>query len=136
MRQDRSIDLGPQKLDLSNLLAVTPQACWQAWIREICADESMDRDRIIRHIQEHVGNHMPNHDAPEKRWVEWLGGCYNLLAILGFMVGCEPSFQTGFELLFRKWATEPHDHTPPPEHVVSPKHHITDVSGSVYDDAS
>lgn len=73
----------------------------------------MDVERVMQHIQAHIGQHLPNADAPQERWKEWLGGAYNLLAILGTMVGIDPKHEVGVDLLFRKWASEPSDHTPP-----------------------
>lgn len=100
---------------IEDILVATPEACWRAWVAAIAADPQMDRRRTIEHIQAHVGQHMPNDDAPKERWEEWLAGTYNLLAILGVMVGSDPPYIVGADLLFRKWLKAPDDHTPPPE---------------------
>lgn len=96
-------------------IIVSPFECWRAWIINIAADPEMDKDRVMRHIQDHVRKHMPNADAPQERWEEWLGGAYNLLAIMGTMVGIDPKHEVGIDLLFRKWQSNPTDHTPPPK---------------------
>ena len=103
-----------------NLLLPQPIAMWRAWIREIAGDKEMDKDRVIRHIQAHVAKHMPNADAPVERWEEWLAGSYNLLAILGCMLGIDPKHTVGVDLLLRKYNSAPADHTPPPVRVPEP----------------
>jgi hypothetical protein len=74
----------------------------------------MDRRRLLDHIRLHVDAHMPDAGAPPERWERWMAGTYNLLAILGAMVGVEPGFEAGVARLFRHWQTAPADHTPPP----------------------
>lgn len=116
-REPRTIDLrddGEEPSDLSSLLVASPETLWRAWIEKIVRDPEMDRDRIMRHLQAHIGQHMPNEDAPRERWEEWLAGSYNLLAILSTAVGINPHFAVGNELLLRKWLSAPTDHTPPP----------------------
>jgi hypothetical protein len=88
---------------------------WRLWIVKIAADPEMDLDRLLRHVQLHVGAHMPNADAPRERWERWLAGTYNLLAILAATVQVDPGHEVGVARLFRHWETSPADHTPPPE---------------------
>lgn len=119
-REFRSIQMDPGTGSLKDLLSVSPLECWQAWVLKIANDPEMDLDRIIDHVSEHASKHMPNKDAPAEQWADWMAGCYNLLAILGHMVGCNPSYVTGVDLLFRKWVSAPIDHTPPPQETVKP----------------
>ena len=103
------------KSKISPVLA--PEELWRAWIIEIANDPEMDMERAMRHLQKHVQSHMPNADAPEKRWEEWLAGSYNLLAILGCMVGIDPKHPVGIGCLMTKWLKEPTNYTPPPKKV-------------------
>jgi hypothetical protein len=96
----------------------TPNKIWTAWINKIAADPDMDKSRLIEHIQLHVQKHMPNADAHQTRWLQWLAGTYNLLAILSAMVECHPDFDAGVAKLFQRWRQHPHDHTPPPAGMV------------------
>jgi hypothetical protein len=97
---------------------VNVRGVWQEWIQLIAADPQMDLDRLLRHVQLHVGKHMPNADAPTQRWERWLAGTYNLLAVLCTMVGKDPSHEVGIARLFRHWETAAADHTPPPKGAV------------------
>lgn len=87
---------------------------WRAWIIQIANDPEMDVDRILRHLQDHVGLHMPDEDAPQNRWEAWIAGTYNLLAILGCMKGIDPEHKVGINLLLKKWSENPINYTPPP----------------------
>lgn len=87
----------------------------------------MSRDRLLRHIQLHINNHMPNADAPKERWERWLAGTYNLLAILTEMVEVNPGFEVGVARLFRHWQTAPTDHTPPPKGTIEACRSISDL---------
>jgi hypothetical protein len=109
---DRSAPVDATSLEA--LLTADPQACWRAWIQSIAHNPEMDMRRLMDHIQLHVGKHMPNHDAPPVRWEQWIAGTYNLLAILGSMTDIVAPHELGIELLYRKWASAPSDHTPPP----------------------
>lgn len=106
---------------------VDPVDAWRLWIIKIAADPQMDLDRLLRHLQVHVASHMPNADAPVERWNRWLAGTYNLLAILCSMVKCDPSHEVGIARLFRHWETAAHDHTPPPNGLVSVCREISEV---------
>jgi len=98
-----------QTLSIENILITTPRDCWQAWIRAIATDPDMSADRALVHLKNHVGGHLnPN------RFVEWLAGCYNLLAILGCIQGIDPQYLVGVDLLYRKWLSNPNNYTPPP----------------------
>jgi hypothetical protein len=99
---------------MDKLTIVSPIACWRAWINSIVNDEEMSTDRVLRHLQLHVRQHVPDADAPKERWLEWLGGTYNLLAILCASVGVEPSYDMGISLLLGKFNDDPTNHTPPP----------------------
>lgn len=119
-RESRSIDLNERLgagSDLDKLLLASPEVLWRAWIEKIVADPEMNLDRTMRHVQAHIGQHMPDADADKDRWEEWLAGSYNLLAILSTELGINPPFTMGNELLLRKWLKAPSDHTPPPEAV-------------------
>ncbi len=95
-----------------------PVQAWQQWIHAISLDPGMDRSRLIEHLQLHVAAHMPNADAPQERWLQWMAGTYNLLGILSAMTGCHPGFELGVGRLFQKWRQHPFDHTPPPTGLV------------------
>jgi hypothetical protein len=115
-REARVIDMcgTPGASNLDKLLVASPEALWRAWIEKIVTDPEMSTDRILRHLQEHVQSHIPDADAANERWEEWLAGTYNLLAILSTALGISPPFTLGSELLLRKWLSAPSDHTPPP----------------------
>lgn len=101
------------------MLIISPNEAWSKWIVEIANDkESMTLLRLMEHLQLHVQQHMPDADADQGRWLQWLAGTYNLLAILSEMVGCHPSFEIGVSRLFQKWRQHPFDHTPPPSGMV------------------
>jgi hypothetical protein len=95
-----------------------PHECWSQWINGIASDNDVDRQRIIDHIKVHVEQHMPPKDAPAQRWTQWLTGTYNLLGILQQLTAGTPTFALGLDRLFRKWAKDPFDHTPPPTGLV------------------
>lgn len=111
----------PEPPGLSRLLLASPLDMWRVWIAEIAKDPEMDRERIMRHIQAHVLNHMPNADAPRERMEEWLAGTYNLLAILTCALGIDPAHSIGVDLLMRKWVSDKNNHTPPPEILKAPE---------------
>lgn len=96
---------------------LSPQECWRSWVIQIARDPEMSRDRAMRHLQKHVARHMPDENATKERWEEWLGGTYNLLAILGCMIGIDPKHDVGVDLLFRKWVNDPTNYTPPPKKI-------------------
>ena len=87
---------------------------WRSWINDIVADPEMDTDRVIRHIQHHIANHMPNEDATQSRWEEWLSGTYNLMAILCASLGIEPTYEYGLSKLLEKHEENRNNTTPPP----------------------
>ena len=100
------------------MIELPPQACWAQWIEGIAVDTDMDRQRLLDHIKVHVEEHMPPINAPPARWTQWLTGTYNLLGILQQMTAGTPSFALGLDRLFRKWAKDPFNHTPPPSGMV------------------
>lgn len=97
------------KFLVEDVLITTPEDCWRGWIQDIANDPDVTFDRILVHLKEHVGGHLN-----QKRFEEWLVGCYNLLAILGSMKGINPQYVLGVDLLYRKWLFDPNNHTPPP----------------------
>ena len=95
---------------VENILIATPENCWRAWVQAIAADPDMTKKRALAHLRKHVGGHLD-----PKRFEEWLAGCYNLLAILSSMYGMDPKHIVGADLLYRKWLSDPTNHTPPPK---------------------
>ena len=94
---------------------------WSQWITDIGADEAMSVDRVLRHIQKHASKDMPNADAPDWRWMEWIAGMYNLLAILQSMKSLIVPFSVGVRALNSQLHTRlknPRDYTPPPERLL------------------
>lgn len=69
----------------------------------------MTVNRTLAHLKKHIGDHLD-----EDRFEEWLAGCYNLLAIVGYMRRINPQYIIGTDLLYRKWLSDPDNHTPPP----------------------
>lgn len=88
---------------------------WKTWIVDIASDPNMDLDRLVRHLQVHVADHMPNAESHPERWVQWMAGTYNLLGILSAMTHSHPDHELGLSRLFQKFKQHPADHTPPPK---------------------
>jgi hypothetical protein len=117
-QERRSIQLdSAEALEGDYSLLPSAVEMWRLWITEIIKDPEMNRDRIMRHVQLHVGNHMPNADATKERWEAWLAGTYNLLAILAANLGMDPPHAVGIDLLLRKYLADPMNHTPPPKKI-------------------
>ena len=91
-----------------------PEECWRSWIANIARDPQMSSDRAVQHLISHITKHRPDKNDKIGRWEEWLGGAYNLLAIVAAIHGLDPSYKIGVNLLFRKWEYSKTDHTPPP----------------------
>lgn len=94
---------------IEDILITTPENCWRAWIQAIANDPDMTIDRALTHLKKHISSHFDS-----TRFEEWLAGCYNLLAIVSCIRGTNPQYIIGADLLFRKWLSDPTNHTPPP----------------------
>ena len=99
-------------------MLLQPHLCWSKWIKDIAVDQGVDRQRVIDHLKLHFNQHLPPVNAPVQWWTQWLTGTYNLLGILQQLTDSSSTYTLGLDRLFKKWAKDASNHTPPPSGLV------------------